>query len=255
MNELFDYGESVLYRALESNNPYSRDTNIFFSENDIYCNFWQFEQELVHFCFIIGFSGSGKSTLAKQLAKKYHAQWAELDVLIYDSINHDMTENFVEKSQKQKLLMKYIKDQKVDLSYMKNLADKNYIANDARPMIIQTGKKYVDWLTTINKDRCCISGIDLIDILPMNPQWYAAPIIFKGTSRVKSILRRYMRGGKSTKLSISMIPTLLRWYHTDAKGIDYLRNTVITKYNSQERNEQDLDNSSRSSHTRTNELL
>ena len=98
----------------------------------------------------------------------------------------------------------------------------------------------MDWLTKVNKDKCIISGLDLIDILPMDPRWYSAPIIFKGTSQVKSMIRRINRNKKDTNISISTIPLLLKWYRTDAHGIDYLRNMIITKYNSQERNEEDL---------------
>ena len=237
LNELFDYNEGILYRALESNTPYNKDTNIFFSENDIYCNFWQFEKDVTHFCFIVGFSGSGKSTLAKKLCKQYNADWAELDVILYNSMNHEMTDRFVVGNQKQRLLMKYIKEKNVDLSYMKHLKDGE--KDEVRNIIIQTGKKYVDWLTNINKDKCFISGIDLIDILPMNPTWYSAPIIFKGTSMLKSMVRRYMRNTKDTNISISTIPMMLKWYRTDAHGINYMRNIVINRYNSQERDEED----------------
>ena len=236
------YTESILQRAFESNSEFSREVNIVFSEDDIYCNFWPFENNACHYCFVIGFSGSGKSTLAKKLAKKYNATWSELDVIIYDAMNHKLTDRFLS-SQKQPLLSKYLKNTKTDISYMQSMKDQ-LTDTESRVKIIETGKKYVDWLTTVNKDRCIISGIDLIDILPMNPKWYGDPIIFKGTSMLTSFVRRILRNKKH--ISLSQIPEIFKWYKSDAHGINYLRSTIITRYNAQTREEPDINKMDRS---------
>lgn len=227
--------ESVLDAVYESINSHSKDSNIFLSEKDIYCNFWPFETRKTHYCFVVGFSGSGKTTLARHLATRYKAEWVELDTIIYESRNHRMTERYLSR-QKQRLLLKYIQEENVDLSFM-NEIDYAHMTQHELAIVIETAKKFVDWLTTKNTERCVISGLDLIDILPMNPHWYSDPIVFKGTSRIVSMYRRISRNNTSFLKTAEMIPQFLSWYKVDAHGIDYIRNQVINDYNYQERDE------------------
>lgn len=227
--------ESVMDTVYESINSHSKDSNIFLSEKDIYCNFWPFETRKTHYCFVVGFSGSGKTTLARHLAARYKAEWVELDTIIYESRNHKMTERYLSR-QKQRLLLKYIQEENVDLSFM-NEIDYAHMTQHELAIVIETAKKFVDWLTTKNTERCVISGLDLIDILPMNPHWYSDPIVFKGTSRIVSMYRRISRNNTSFLKTVEMIPQFLSWYKVDAHGIDYIRNQVISDYNYQERDE------------------
>jgi ABC-type dipeptide/oligopeptide/nickel transport system ATPase component len=184
---------------------------------------------------VIGFSGSGKTTLARHLAKQYDAEWVELDVIMYDSKTHKLTDRYLT-NQKQRLLAKYIRETNTDLSHMAKI-DRSNPSREDIALMIETGRAFVEWLTTKNTERCVISGLDLIDIIPTNPNWYGAPIVFKGTSRVHSMYRRMMRNKSSLGQSLAMIPQLFAWYKADAHGIDYIRSMTIDKYNYQERDE------------------
>jgi uridine kinase len=227
------YYESLLHRATESVSPFSKDSNLFLSEDDIYCNFWDFENKRIHYCFVIGFSGSGKTNLARNLAKKYKAEWVSLDVLLYDSRVHRMTEKFVYGVQKQKLLAKYLKETNIDLSYMRDVVYKE--TPEARRVMVETGRKFVDWLIYKNKEPVIIEGLDLIDIIPTNPSLYSAPIVFKGTSRLVSMFRRIQR--EKFKTPLDTIIRMIQWYKSDAHGIDYIRSIVMGEYNTQHRKE------------------
>jgi hypothetical protein len=182
---------------------------------------------------VIGFSGSGKTNLARNLAKKYRAEWVSLDVLLYDSRVHRMTERFVSGMQKQRLLAKYLKETNTDLSYMKDVTYKE--TPEARRIMVETGKKFVEWLIHKNKEPVIIEGLDLIDIIPTDPSLYSAPIVFKGTSRLLSMFRRLQRS--KFKAPLDVVMRMFSWYKTDAHGIDYLRSIVIGDYNYQYRPE------------------
>lgn len=54
--------------------------NFIFSKNNLYINFEKFENGECNFCLITGLSGSGKSTLGESIAKKYKAEYIELDI-------------------------------------------------------------------------------------------------------------------------------------------------------------------------------
>ena len=233
LNQQKDSTDHYMESVAETVNSISKDSNIFFSEKDIYCNFWPFEQKKTHFCFVVGFSGSGKTTLARHLAKNYDAEWVELDTIMYDS--NKMTERFLT-NQKQRLLAKYIRENHIDLSHMAKI-DRSHMSHEDIALMIETGRAFVEWLTTKNTERCVISGLDLIDIIPTNPAWYGAPIVFKGTSRLHSMYRRLERNRSTMKNTIQMIPQLISWYKSDAHGIDYIRSMTIDKYNYQERDE------------------
>lgn len=212
----------------ESNNSFSKDSNIFFSEDDIYCNFDTFEKKKVHFCFVTGLSGSGKTTLAKKLAKKYKAHYVELDILMYASARKPLTKDFLKKVD-QPLISKWIDMTNQNLAYSQN-PDSFEKGVDFR---IQKTCEFIEWLININKERCIIEGIDLTRIFPYKQSWNNYPCVFKGTSKMKSMYRRFQREDSLNDMKITDIIGYLfktnYWYSQHKADLDAMRYGVIKR--------------------------
>ena len=205
--------------------------NIIFNDNDVYCNLDRFKNKDINICFVTGFSGSGKSTLARAFASKNHATYVELDYLIYFGRKHDFTKERLDKVG-QSILYEYVISSNKFPGFMKELFDKKDSIG-----ILKEAIEYVQWLNDIssNKRRFVIEGIDLVRIIHANPVWYEYPIIFKGTSMLKSMMRKINRDGFGKAREninnpldfLRWIKEMFQWYNEMNTGQDFLRNEMI----------------------------
>ena len=188
--------------VIESNNFLSKDMNTFISEDDIYCNFDKFTSGKSHVCFVTGVSGSGKSTLAQKLARKYNANYIELDIVMYALdriIKKSGPEKFRERIHNEHpWIYEWITTTNQDEQSWPKLTSKNVSTYDFR---INKAMEFIDWLcrpkgwSTGKPPKFIIEGVDLVDMFPMRLEYTEYPVVFKGTSKIKSMIRRMEREG------------------------------------------------------------
>ncbi len=212
--------------VIESNNFLSKDMNTFMSEDDIYCNFDKFERGETHVCFVTGVSGSGKSTLSKKLARKYNANYIELDIVMYAL--DKMRERAGSKDKtRQRLreehpwIYEWIMNTHQDEETWPKLTSEKMSTYDFH---INKTMELIDWLRKTKgwsgskPPKFIIDGADLVNIIPMRLEYTEYPFIFKGTSKIKAALRRAQREGG------------LKNYYSDVKGIIELIKAVYGDY-------------------------
>ena len=212
--------------VIESNNFLSKDMNTFISEDDIYCNFDKFEHGKTHVCFVTGVSGSGKSTLSKKLARKYNANYIELDIVMYALDKMRERAGGKDKA-RQRLreehpwIYEWIMNTHQDEETWPKLTSEKMSTYDFH---IKKTMELIDWLrqttgwSSGKPPRFIIDGVDLVNIIPMRLEYTEYPFIFKGTSKLKSALRRAQREGG------------LKNYYSDVKGIIELIKAVYGEY-------------------------
>lgn len=219
-----------LKEVIEMNNRYSTKTNIFFSEKDIYCNMERFKKGEVNIVFVTGFSGSGKSTLARRFAVKTESIYVELDSLIYRGMRRPFTREWCyDEMNRAEILWLYIEEKKKPLDFMMKYKNPN------DPGVLREVYEYIQWLETkpTTPSTYIIEGIDLTQVIPMNPDWYNYPIIFKGTSMVTSMVRKLRRDGigsakiKNIDDAIAFVKELIGWYNQMSSQQDGLRSNMI----------------------------
>lgn len=173
--------------------------NSFFSEDDIYINFNDFKSKKRNFILITGLSGSGKSTLGKEVAKKYKAEYVELDAFNFGLVKRNPAEKEVMDRIKSRYLAVYTYIQrfhKKDPDWMyKYFNNKKIPLYDRKTFAENEGNKFIDLLINDYKKRCVIEGVFIATYISQNNKTRFYPIIFKGTSKYTSMLRMMKRNG------------------------------------------------------------
>jgi dephospho-CoA kinase len=203
----------------ESNNWLSTRMNKFISEDHIACNLSKFESGKSNTLFVTGMSGSGKSTLCKKLAKKYKCTIVSTD----DLFNmYKMDENTLAKNIP--LLYEYISQGHEDKNWAKSY---NFDSKKQNSIAIKKIDKFLSWCIK-HKSRKIIEGVD-IPIFMMSHGLFEEPIIFVGTSKYKSLFRRFKRDGYDVKYLVQDIIELLPAYDNWEDHINSLRSHILTK--------------------------
>lgn len=189
------------------------DNNLVFSENDIYLNWDKWITGKSHVLFVDGLSGSGKSTIAKKMANQYDASYVEIDVIAFKIVgekavnkNHN---NFDYIRKQDPFLWHYMHVKHISPNFLIHLSvdDEFRHTDEEEEYKRQEIDKYIHWLCFEQKERVVIEGGHAGVTLTRNPELYKDfPIIFKGTSLAKSVLRRIIRAGKK-----GAFYTPLRW--------------------------------------------
>lgn len=187
---------------------------LFFSEDDIYVNYDKWLDESSHILFVTGVSASGKSTLAKKLADKFKAKYVEIDIISFALRRENRANWDYIKSAKDSdaMLYKYMKEKNLQPDFILKICqkyniDKKMGLNDAlRNEVV----KYVNWLLD-RSERCVVEASCLAHMFKYQKEWQKFPIIFKGTSIMKSIFRRIKRNGLE-KLNKDGIFAFIEWF-------------------------------------------
>ena len=174
------------------------DQPVVFSGDDIYVNFDKFTSGEAKTCLITGLSGSGKSTLAKKIAEKMGAYYVETDTISFKiSSRHPERANWGYIKEHDKYLYKYFKEVGLEPDCMQK-----YDWHGSKKNEIVT--PFVRWLCLERDDDGLVvcEGGDVSVALRDAPELSEMPIVFKGTSILKSMFRRLFRStGKKVLLA------------------------------------------------------
>ena len=195
---LYDLDEAIGYSALP----------ILFSDDDIYVNFDKFVSGESHVCFIHGLSGSGKSTLGTKLSQKYNAYYVEIDVISFKICGDRpdrQTYQYIQSHDRK--LCEYLKEKHIPPDFMSDISD---TANRVPTDETETKKKtrvadYIHWLVFEQNERIIIEGSYAGTTYAENYMYQDLPIVIKGTSLSKSILRRLQRIAKKTDSTMDFV--------------------------------------------------
>ena len=183
--------------------------NYLFDQEDIYLNIDKFERGEKHILFITGHSGSGKSTLGKSLAKKYNAEYVELDYLT--AIDHKPTI-------KNTIFEEYVKEKGLE----------NFIPGDVSEdeynMFVY---KFIEWLMYERTQRkMIVEGIQIFCVGDPNViKDY--PIIIKNVSIFNSIARARKRDYNNWFSFIKGLPKEVYWRINDEKHFKKFKNVMV----------------------------
>ena len=122
-------------QQLQVQNEGKHDTNLIFSEDDIYVNFNDWETKKSNVLFVIGLSGGGKTTLANKMAEKYKCNITFTDTLAFKIAGHLRAiekgyANWDWLKENDVMLYKYLKAKKIDVLF---LSDPVYDVTKTKP--------------------------------------------------------------------------------------------------------------------------
>lgn len=186
----------VIVMLLNKERGYGYKPNpIFFSDKDIYVNFDKFKSGEIKTCLITALSGAGKSTITKKLSEEYKANIVSLDIMSW-SLVKPQNANWENIKNRDSYLYMYLKEKKLPPTLMLNI--KNGGNQNRRPKEkTNTINKYIYWLCfdrpDVDENYVIIEGGDAALALSHYNELLEMPIIFKGISLFKSILRRFLR--------------------------------------------------------------
>ena len=188
------------------------EENYLFNEDDIYLNIDKFERGEKHILFITGHSGSGKSTLAKSLAKKYNADYVELDRLTAID-DKDFIKNTV--------FEEYVKQKGLENFSPANLNDDEFA---------EFVSDFIDWLIhERTHQKLVVEGIQVFCV--GNPHIIKDyPIIIKNVSVFNSIIRARKRDYNNWLSFIKGLPKEIYWRITDDKYFRKFKKEINESY-------------------------
>ena len=229
----------------------STDTRLLISQDDIYINFNDWKTKKSNVLFVIGLSGSGKSTLSNKMAEKYHAYRTETDTIAFKIAGKiravdrghgtwEWIENadpMVAKYLRAKHLdPMFLSDPRFDVSKTKPTRDK-----ESEEIIQQEVDKYIYWLCYEQKERVVIEGGHGAVCITRHEEMYRKmPIIIKGTSIAKSMLRRTIRDADEPRDLILRPFILLKQYSKMVPEMNRVR-AIVLKDNDIEYIKEDID--------------
>ena len=188
---------------------------IVFSDNDVYVNFEKFKNKEIKTCLITGLSGSGKSTLGKKIAEAHNAYYVATDTISFKISSYSPEHaNWTWIKEHDKYLYQFLKEKELDatcmLKYPWNGNEKNEIVTP-----------FVKWVCCERKDdgMVVLEGGDVAIALRDVPELKDYPIIFKGTSIVKSMVRRFLRAAGKKGLKVALDHVVNYFYKQYAKMI------------------------------------
>lgn len=234
--EEYEGDRTTMDLALLEESP--TDLRILMSEDDIYCNYKNWLLKKSHVIFVIGLSGSGKSTLARKLRDQYKCKLTYTDTLAFAIAGHKRA---IEKGyandrwlkENDEMLYKYLKEKNIDPLF---LSDYKFDITKARPtrdpaaeeIIQKEMDKYIHWLCFEQKERVIIEGGHGAVTIARHEQLYKKmPIVIKGTSVVKSMIRRTIRDADEPKDLILRPYILIKQYAKMVPEMNRARAVVL----------------------------
>lgn len=178
-----------------------------FMNRDIQKNLDKWISHKYNILFVTGLSGSGKSTLAEEYEKKYHAHMIELDGIQHD---YDSSGKDILAKCKDMPAFKYLREYYASDNPTHEFTKKE--ADAFRAVI----KKIISICRADTKTLYIIEGIQLYELFDAN-FFSGKPLIIKGTSMAKSVIRGHKRdftdkdGSLDTKGFIVSLPQRVKY--------------------------------------------
>lgn len=179
--------------------------SIIMSQDDLYLNYEKWESGESHSLMVYGLSGSGKSTLGQKIADENDAHYVSTDVIGFmivgprNAAKGRTTYEFIRKTDI--MLYTFFKLYNIPPDV---LADIEYdpVTKTCTPEDEQRKRdladKFIHWLVFEQKEKVVIEGSYTGVTITNHPDDYKdIPIIFKGTSLLKSVHRRAIRNLKN----------------------------------------------------------
>lgn len=209
----------------DSDDEYATDDviyeNSFISKDDLYKDFDKFENGQSNILLITGLTGSGKSTLAKQICSKYNAEYIELDMM--DPYSNLCKQGLDTVRKAGEVFYDFLNDHK-DV-YEKLISDK-MSRKDTSFMMDEIIKYCFSWCSKRKDQKFVIEGIQLYDFFNYYKIPVKYPIIIKGTSVIKSFLRKIKREKWNAKEIIKDAPQFLKLMYNNDKQLKDLSDTL-----------------------------
>jgi len=159
--------------------------SILFNKEDITINFDRWRKGTNNnILFVTGLSGSGKTTLSREFKEKYNACVLEIDGINhgYDSSKKGILNKIKEKLPEYKSAVE---------SKWKDKSKEQIIEKDGKIKLLSLVTRYA--IEIMHEDKETLYILDGIQIFKwLNPEYFKdKPVIIKGTSMLKSFMRRY----------------------------------------------------------------
>ena len=197
--------------------------NFIFSKKNLYINYEAFQKGTTNVCLVTGLSGSGKTTLGSKIANENNAELIELDMFEHCYI----FENDGQLKECGQVFYDYLSSHKDIWNSLKN---KSIHGEELGKEIDKFLKYCINWCKKDKKNRYVIEGVQIYSFLTKEDLGNT-PIIFVGTSALKSLMRRLKRTKSESKddfkREISELPQCIAWYIDNEKSYKAFRDAVL----------------------------
>lgn len=186
--------------------------NVIFNKDNTVYNIDKFESGKSNVLLVTGLSGSGKSTIAEEYARKYKAEWIELDIF-------EQCHGFTDQSLKEagEVFYDYLSSHK---SLWEKLKSKSIKGKELGEEINKFVHYCFAWCRSRKDTKWIIEGVQIYSFLTAD-EVKGFPLIIMGTSMKNSILQRFKRNGDGKiewgKELKNEFPNLIQWYWGEEK--------------------------------------
>lgn len=221
MRRCIDQGK-VIYSEINSI-PVQESKNMpmVFSEDDVYCNMSKFRNPC-NIIFVCGTSGSGKSTLSKHLSNIHNATYVSLDHIMFWLNRKPRTDMDVRLFDP--TLYEYYTENAIpfdELVKLCNSKNDEKFFDYAKSRILD----YIEWMSK-QDEQFIVEGIQTSWVYDKD-KFIAYPFVFKGTSMIKSWIRRAIR--EKDFFYRFDLKIALKWTSEWKRDVNRIRNAVMLK--------------------------
>lgn len=216
------------YSELVQSYDSSLNETFLFSKNDLYINFDKFESGRDNICFVTGLSGSGKSTETERLAKKYNAEWIELD--IFEHCGGFTEDQLKEAGQ---VFYDYLSKHK---ELWDKLAKHQVKGQELRNEVTNFVKYVISWCSSHKDTKYIIEGVQIYSLMDIK-SIKNRPMIIINTSMLKSMARKLRRSWNNRhdedndwKHTVSELPEMIAWYIDGENTFNDFKKELLEEY-------------------------
>ena len=221
MRRCIDQGK-VIYSEIDSI-PVQESKNMpmVLSEDDVYCNMSKFRNPC-NIIFVCGTSGSGKSTLSKHLSNIHNATYVSLDHIMFWLNRKPRTDMDIRLFDP--TLYEYYTENAIpfdELVKLCNSKNDEKFFDYAKSRILD----YIEWMSK-QDEQFIVEGIQTSWVYDKD-KFIAYPFVFKGTSMIKSWIRRAIR--EKDFFYRFDLKIALKWTSEWKRDVNRIRNAVMLK--------------------------
>ena len=199
----------------------SKNMPMVFSEDDVYCNMSKFRNPC-NIIFVCGTSGSGKSTLSKHLSNIHNATYVSLDHIMFWLNRKPRTDMDIRLFDP--TLYEYYTENAIpfdELVKLCNSKNDEKFFDYAKSRILD----YIEWMSK-QDEQFIVEGIQTSWVYDKD-KFITYPFVFKGTSMIKSWIRRAIR--EKDFFYRFDLKIALKWTSEWKRDVNRIRNAVMLK--------------------------